>query len=67
MKYQRPKLVNDEYYHIVVRAVGDTVVFVDESDFFRGIFSIYEFNNSNPTQIWKRRRDRAVEKRKEKE
>ena len=62
MKYQRPKLVNDEYYHIVVRAVGDTVVFDDEKDFYRGIFSIYEFNNSNPVEIWLRRMQRKKEK-----
>jgi putative transposase len=64
MKYQRPKLVNEEYYHIVVRAVGDTVIFVDESDFYRGIFSIYEFNNDNSVNMWNRRKERAVEKKK---
>jgi putative transposase len=63
MIYQRPKLVNDEYYHVVVRAVGDTVVFVDESDFYRGIFSIYEFNNSEPVEIWERRRARNIFKK----
>jgi putative transposase len=65
MRYQRPKLVNDEYYHVVVRAVGDTVVFEDESDFYRGIFSIYEFNNDNSVNIFNRRRNRIVEKKKE--
>ncbi|MCX6721580.1 MAG: transposase [Candidatus Staskawiczbacteria bacterium] len=64
MSYQRPKLVNDEYYHVVVRAVGDTVIFVDESDFYRGIFSIYEFNNDNSVNIWNRRKERATEKKK---
>jgi len=64
MRYQRPKLVNDEYYHVVVRAVGDTVVFVDESDFYRGIFSIYEFNNDSSVNMWKRRNERKVEKKK---
>ena len=52
---KRPQLVNDEIYHIVSRAVGDTVVFDDEKDFYRGIFSIYEFNNNNPVEIWKKR------------
>jgi len=64
MVYQRPKLVNDEYYHVVVRAVGDTAVFVDESDFFRGIFSIYEFNNDKSVNMWNRRKERAIEKKK---
>lgn len=63
MTYQRPKLVDDEYYHVVMRAVGDTVVFVDESDFYRGVFSIYEFNNDNSVNMWKRRKERAVEKK----
>ena len=62
MKYQRPKLVNDDYYHVVVRAVGDTVVFEEESDFYRGIFSIYEFNNAKPVRIWLRRQQRKKEK-----
>ncbi|MFA4881173.1 MAG: transposase [Candidatus Doudnabacteria bacterium] len=63
MIYQRPKLVNDEYYHIVMRAVGDTIVFDDEKDFYRGIFSIYEFNNDNSVNMWNRRKERAVEKK----
>jgi len=63
MIYQRPKLVNDEYYHVVVRAVGDTVVFVDESDFYRGIFSIYEFNNNSSVNMWNRRKERVAEKK----
>ncbi len=64
MAYKRPPLVNDEIYHIVSRTVGDTVVFNVEEDFYRGIFSIYEFNNDNRVNIWERRRERAVEKKK---
>jgi len=55
MIYKRPQLVNDELYHISSRAVGDTVIFDDEKDFYRGIFSIYEFNNKNSVEIWKKR------------
>jgi len=62
MAYKRPQLVNDEFYHIVSRTVGDTVVFDDENDFYRGIFSIYEFNNINPVSIWQRRKERKKEK-----
>ena len=58
MNYRRPQLVNNKVYHIISRTVGDTVVFDDENDFYRGIFSIYEFNNSNPVEIWERRRTR---------
>lgn len=62
MTYIKPPLVNDEIYHVVSRAVGDTVVFDNESDFYRGIFSIYEFNNSIPVRIWLRRIQRKKEK-----
>lgn len=63
MSYKKPTLVNDEIYHITSRTVGDTIVFDDEKDFYRGIFSIYEFNNKNYVSIWKRRRKIAIEKR----
>ncbi|MEK7664936.1 MAG: transposase [Patescibacteria group bacterium] len=62
MSIQRPQLVNDEIYHTVIRAVGDTLVFSEEKDFYRGIFSIYEFNNTKPTEIWLRRLQRKKEK-----
>ena len=58
MIYKRPQLVNGEFYHIASRSVGDVEIFDDEKDFYRGIFSIYEFNNKNPVEIWERRRTR---------
>ena len=64
MAYQRPVLVNSEIYHVVSRSVGNTTVFDAEEDFYRGIFSIYEFNNDNRVNIWERRRERAIEKKK---
>jgi len=63
MAYKRPQLVNGEFYHIVSRAVGDTVVFDNEKDFYRGIFSIYEFNNKNCVSVWKRRKKINQEKK----
>jgi len=66
MNNKQPQLVNDEIYHVISRTVGDTVVFDNEKDFYRGIFSIYEFNNSNPVEIWERRRARASFKKQEK-
>lgn len=63
MSYIKPPLVNNEIYHIVSRAVGDTVVYVDESDFYRGIFSIYEFNTNKKVEIWERRRARNIFKK----
>ncbi len=62
MSSKRPQLVNDEFYHVVLRTVGDSVVFEKEDDFYRGIFSIYEFNNVNPVNIWLRRQQRKKEK-----
>ena len=66
MSYIRPPLINDEIYHVVSRAVGDTEIFNKEADFYRGIFSIYEFNNSTPVRIWLRRIQRKKEKINEK-
>lgn len=63
MANKNPPLVNDEIYHVISRTVGDTTVFDDEKNFFRGIFCIYEFNNSNTVNIWKRRKERAIEKK----
>ena len=64
MGHKNPQLVNNEIYHVISRTVGDTVVFNDEKDFYRGIFSIYEFNNDNPVNIWERRKERIIEKKK---
>ncbi len=66
MTHKRPQLVNGEIYHISSRSVGDTVIFKDEDDFYRGIFSIYEFNNLNPVSILRRRQERKTEKMMEK-
>lgn len=62
MAIRRTQLVNDEIYHVILRSVGDTVIFNDENDFYRGIFSLYEFNSMNPVNIWLRRRQRKKEK-----
>ncbi len=67
MKIKQTQLVNNEVYHIILRAVGDSSVFNDQNDYYRGIFSIYEFNNSKPTEIWLRRIQRKKEKLLEKQ
>jgi len=66
MPKQITQLITGEIYHIVSRAVGESIVFKDKNDYYRGIYSIYEFNNSDPVQIWRRRRDRIAEKKVEK-
>ena len=55
--------VEGELYHVIARTVGDKVVFEGEADFYRGVFAVYEFNNSDPVNMWKRRKERAVEKK----
>ena len=58
MPGQKTQLASRETYHVVVRAVGDTEVFLDENDYYRGIFSLYEFNNNNSITIQARRKAR---------
>jgi len=55
---QRPQLVNDEIYHIVIRGVGDLAIFNNEKDYYRGIFSLYEFNTVAPIEIREQRKKR---------
>lgn len=62
MSIKRPQLVNGEIYHIVLRGVGDSLIFRNINDYYRGIFSLYEFNTTNPVTIRERRKIRAKEK-----
>jgi putative transposase len=59
MPIKRPELVNNEIYHIVIRGVGDSEIFKEESDYYRAIFSIYEFNTTKPVLIRERRKART--------
>lgn len=51
MPIKRPQLVNNEIYHIVVRGAGDSLIFQNEADRYRAIFSLYEFNTSESVEI----------------
>lgn len=62
MPYRKEKFANGEVYHVVLRAIDDNLIFKDIDDYYRGIFSIYEFNNAKPTEIWLRRIQRKKEK-----
>jgi len=62
MPRKQLQLINGEIYHISDRAVGDSVIFKNENDYFRGIFSLYEFNNAKPVEIRLRRQQRKKEK-----
>lgn len=63
MPYRKVQFANNEIYHVVLRAIDDNLLFKDVDDYYRGIFSIYEFNNSNPVSIKERRKARARIKR----
>ena len=55
-------LINNEIYHVVTRGINDETIFKDDADHYRGVFSVYEFNNAKPVEIRNRRRQRKVEK-----
>lgn len=59
MSVRRVQFSKDKIYHITLRRVGDRLLFKDVNDYYRGIFSIYEFNNSKSVEIRKRRAERA--------
>ena len=60
MPIKRPELINNEIYHIVVRGVGDSLVFKNQDDYYRGIFSLYEFNTVKPIIIREQRKKRKA-------
>lgn len=55
MPIKRPKFCNDEIYHVIIRATGDSFIFKKEPDYFRAIFSLYEFNNTEAVEIGQKR------------
>ena len=50
--------MNDEIYHIILRGVGDSEIFRKNDDYWRAIFSLYEFNTSDQIEISIQRRKR---------
>lgn len=66
MPYRKEQFADDGIYHIILRGLDDNLIFKDANDYYRGFFSIYEFNNANPIEIRKRRLARKTEKAKEK-
>lgn len=55
MPHRRQPLITNEIYHVVVRGVADSLVFKDINDYYRAVFSIYEFNTAKPVIIRERR------------
>jgi len=63
MPYRKQQFVNGEIYHIVLRSLDDNLLFKDTNDYYRGIFSVYEFNTIKSVTIQHRRKVRAQIKR----
>jgi len=64
MPIKRPPLINNEIYHIITRGVGDVAIFRNKDDYYRAIFSLYEFNTSvTPITIRERRKARIKSKK----
>jgi len=59
MPYRREQFYNGEIYHVVIRRLEDHLLFKDIDDYYRGIFSIYEFNTVKPVIIRERRKIRT--------
>jgi len=59
MPRQPRQFVEGEFYHIVLRRLENEPLFVDVDDYYRGIFSLYEFNDTKPVRIRERRAARA--------
>ena len=58
MPRRKQELSNGEVYHVILRALDNNLIFKDVNDYYRGIFSIYEFNNLNLITIRARRKER---------
>lgn len=58
MPIRNQKLVNDEIYHVIAKKIEGNNLFEDTDDYFRGIFSIYEFNTKDHVIMKKRREAR---------
>jgi len=63
MPIKRPQLVNNEIYHVVTRGVSDSLIFKDNNDRYRAVFSLFEFNDRKKVQIRERRRARIHAKK----
>jgi putative transposase len=60
---KRPQLLNGEIYHVILRGANDSLVFINKEDYYRGVFSLFEFNDTQPVLIRDRRRARLRAKR----
>jgi putative transposase len=59
MPIRKETFVNDEIYHITARRLGDELLFIDDEDYYRCIFSFIEFNNSRAVEMRNRNSNRT--------
>jgi putative transposase len=59
MPYRKEKFVNGKVYHLLLRALDNNLTFKNIDDYYRGIFSIYEFNAAKAVVIRDRRKSRS--------
>ena len=64
MPYRKQQFVNGEIYHLILRGIDDNLIFKDINNYYRGIFSIYEFNDIKAVTIQLRRKIRNAFKKK---
>lgn len=64
MAQRKIQFINGEIYHIILRGVDGRLVFMGEEDNWRGVFSLYEFNNILPVTIRRQRQLRKQIKKK---
>ncbi|MBA4321018.1 MAG: hypothetical protein C0412_21725 [Flavobacterium sp.] len=50
MPVKRPTLANNEIYHIVTRGTDGRTIFQNESDYYRAIHDLFEFNDIKPVR-----------------
>ncbi len=60
MPSKRPQFANDEFYHVFNRGVEKRNIYMETSDYYRFIFSLYECNDKNSVIMRER-----IKKRKE--
>jgi putative transposase len=59
MPKRQTEFINGEVYHIIIRGVEKRMIFMNDQDYWRGIFSLYEFNNEAPVVIRDKRKTRS--------
>lgn len=66
MSIRKEEFINNEIYHITSRGVDKRNIFMEENDYWRGIFSSYEFNNVASVTIRRQREKRKKFKKQQK-